>query len=184
MDSKLSLFALGCAFGCTPTITKVTLSAYRALKIAQRRLRPEVRAKLMGVISARTDSTLTPRAWRFLFHDATTNDQCRIVTVAAQASSEHPDTVGAFSGTQMDPHKFSHPVTQNKLIIDTEEILAKARAAATLDEIQAAEYSLAQGKTQVEPLWELRFFTNLEEPVATVLVKAKSGEVTAVKKPS
>src|SRR5271170_3410291 len=94
---QCSLLSLGCVFGCAPAQNQSSLTALKALKIAQRRLRPEVRSKLMSVASARSDASLSPHAWRFVFMDPATSGNCRIVTVAAKASSEHPDTVEAFS---------------------------------------------------------------------------------------
>src|SRR5277367_3730341 len=91
-----SLLSLGCVFGFAPPSNQAVMTAFRAFKISQRRLRPEVRGKLLSISSARTDATLVPKAWRFVFHDPGTSGKCRIVTVATKASSEHPDTVEAF----------------------------------------------------------------------------------------
>jgi hypothetical protein len=73
-----SLLSLGCAFGFASPSDRHILTALRALKIAQRRLRPEVRSKLLSVSSAHTDPTLVPEAWRFVFLDPATNGHCRI----------------------------------------------------------------------------------------------------------
>ena len=95
-----SLLSLGCAFGFAPPANQGALTALRGLKIAQRRLRPEVRAKLLSVSSCRSDQTLAPGAWRFVFLDPVTNGNCRVVTVAAKTSSEHPDTVEALNSAK------------------------------------------------------------------------------------
>src|SRR5476651_1455769 len=95
-----ALLSLGCAFGFAQANNQTSLTALRALKIAQRRLRPEVRAKLLSVTSARTSGNMVPEAWRFVFLDPATSGHSRIVTVAAKTSSEHPDTVEAFSSSK------------------------------------------------------------------------------------
>ena len=109
-----SLLSLGCAFGFASPSDRRILTALRALKIAQRRLRPEVRSKLLSVSSARTDSTLVPDAWRFVFLDPATSGHCRIVTVAARTSSEHPDTIEAFSSLKLESTAGSPPIPQSK----------------------------------------------------------------------
>src|SRR5471030_1794629 len=108
-----SLLSLGCVFGFTPPNNQTTLTALRALKIAQRRLRPEVRAKLLSVSSARSDGSLAPEAWRFVFLDPATSGNCRVVTVAAKTSSEHPDTVEAFSAAKTESVQTTHAIAQN-----------------------------------------------------------------------
>src|SRR5471030_3524308 len=112
-----SLLSLGCVFGFTPANNQNSLTALRALKIAQRRLRPEVRSKLLSVSSARTDGSLAPEAWRFVFLDPATSGNCRVVTVAAKTSSEHPDTVEAFSSAKTEDASSLHEIVQNQWVI-------------------------------------------------------------------
>src|SRR5476651_871704 len=116
-----SLLSLGCVFGFSPDSEQSTLTAIRALKIAQRRLRPEVRAKLLSVSSARTDASLAPEAWRFVFLDPATSGNCRVVTVAAKTSSEHPDTVEAFSSAKTESASSMHAIAQNKWVVDSDQ---------------------------------------------------------------
>lgn len=172
-----SLLSLGCVFGFAPPNNQTTLTALRALKIAQRRLRPEVRSKLLGLSSSRTDSSLTPEAWRFVFLDPATSGNCRVVTVAAKTSSEHPDTVEAFSGLKTENVVGSHPIAQNKLQLDSEQVLAQARSAAKLKGVTAAEYRLSQQRSSQEALWTVTFFAGTDEPVAKLQVGAKTGTV-------
>jgi hypothetical protein len=172
-----SLLSLGCVFGFAPPNNQTTLTALRALKIAQRRLRPEVRSKLLGVSSARTDTSLAPEAWRFVFLDPATSGNCRVVTVAAKTSSEHPDTVEAFSGLKTENVVGSHPVAQNKLALDSDQILAQARGTAKLKGITAAEYRLSQQRSGQEALWIVTFFAEAVEPVAKFQIGAKTGTV-------
>src|SRR5471032_3177486 len=108
-----SLLSLGCVFGCAPANGQTTLTALRAFKIAQRRLRPEVRSKLLSVSSARAEGALAPDAWRFVFFDPGTSGNCRIVTVAAKTSSEHPDTVEAFSSAKTENAATTHAIAKN-----------------------------------------------------------------------
>jgi hypothetical protein len=175
-----SLLSLGCAFGFAPSADKTVLTGLRALKIAQRRLRPEVRAKLLSVSSARTNGNLTPDAWRYVFLDPATSGNCRIVTVAAKASSEHPDTVEAFSSIRMENVASTHAISQSKLIFDSDQALAQAREAAKLRGIQGAEYRLTQSRNGQEPMWTLFFYADASEPVAQFQVGAKLGSVKII----
>ncbi len=172
-----SLLSLGCIFGFAPPHNQTTLSALRALKIAQRRLRPEVRSKLLGLSSARTDESLTPEAWRFVFLDPGTSGNCRVVTVAAKTSSEHPDTVEAFSGLKTENVVGSHPIAQNKLHLDSDQVLAQACGATKLKGVTSAEYRLSQQRSSQEAMWIVTFFAGSEEPVAKFQIGAKTGTV-------
>jgi hypothetical protein len=173
-----SLLSLGCVFGCAPAQIQSTLSALKALKIAQRRLRPEVRAKLMSVASARSDTSLVPEAWRFVFMDPATSGNCRVVTVAAKASSEHPDTVEAFSNIRDESDQATHPIAQSRLVFDSEQVLAVARDAAKLKGIVSAQYRLMQPRSTQEPVWTLALYGKDEdEPVVQIQVGAKTGTV-------
>jgi hypothetical protein len=175
-----SLLSLGCVFGFAPATEKTTLTGLRALKIAQRRLRPEVRSKLLSVSSARTDGSLVPQAWRFVFLDQATSGNCRVVTVAAKASSEHPDTIEAFSSIKADAPN-SHPaIVQNKLIVDSDKILELAREEVKLKGVLAAEYRLLQPRSGREPLWYLYFYGEGNLPIATFEGGAKTGFVELV----
>jgi len=172
-----SLFSLGCAFGFAPPTHHDSLTGLRALKIAQRRLRPEVRTKLLGVSSSRSDYTLLPEAWRFVFLDPATSGNCRIVTVAAKTSSEHPDTVEAFSSTKTDNASTSHVIPQNKLIFDSEQVLEQIRATSKLKNVQTADYHLVQQKGTTEPFWIVQFYGETENAVAKFHVGAKTGSL-------
>jgi hypothetical protein len=175
-----SLLSLGCVFGCAPAQSQANLTALRALKIAQRRLRPEVRSKLMSVASARSDVSLLPQAWRFVFMDPATSGNCRIVTVAAKASSEHPDTVEAFSSIKEESVSTGHAVAQGKLAVDSDNALALAKAAAKLKGITAAQYRLIQTRSTQEPMWTLSLYAEDEAPVVRIQVGAKSGSVKII----
>ena len=170
-----SLLSLGCVFGFAPASDQPTLTALRALKIAQRRLRPEVRAKLLSVASARTDASLVPEAWRFVFLDQVTSGHSRVVTVAAKTSSEHPDTIEAFSATKADDLDVLHAIAQNKLAIDSDKVLELARETTKLKGILSAEYRLAQPRSGREPVWHLYFYGEAEEPIASFQLGAKTG---------
>ena len=170
-----SLLSLGCAFGFAPPTHQQSLTALRALKIAQRRLRPEVRAKLLGISSSRTDQTLAPEAWRFVFLDPATSGNCRIVTVAAKTSSEHPDTVEAFSASKLENVSTSHVIPQNKLQIDSDKSLEQVRVSSKLKGVRAAEYRLVQLKGNQEPFWLLQFHGENGDVLAKFRVGAKSG---------
>jgi hypothetical protein len=172
-----SLLSLGCVFGFSSGSAPASLTVLRALKIAQRRLRPEVRSKLLSVSSARTDGTLLPQAWRFVFLDPATRGNCRVVTVAAKTSSEHPETVEAFNSIQNETSATNHPISQNKLLLDSDQILAQARGTAKLKGILAAEYSLAQARNGQEPLWTLTFYAGEPKAVARLQVGGKVGAV-------
>ena len=176
-----SLLSLGCAFGCAPAYNQTALTALKALRIAQRRLRPEVRAKLMSVSSARSSTSLAPDAWRFVFMDPATSGNCRVVTVAARASSEHPDTVEAFAAIKSESTSAAHAIAQNRLLVDSDKVLTQARGAAKLKGIAAAEYRLSQSRSGQEPLWILSLFADDgQEPVVRFQVGAKTGSVKMV----
>lgn len=172
-----SLLSLGCVFGFAAANKQSNLTALRALKIAQRRLRPEVRAKLLSVSSARTDGSLAPEAWRFVFFDPATSGNCRVVTVAAKTSSEHPDTVEAFSSARTESVAANHPIAQNKWVMDSDQGLAQVRGAAKLKGISGAEYRLGQTRGALEPLWTICFYAEAAEPVACFQIGAKTGGV-------
>jgi hypothetical protein len=172
-----SLFSLGCAFGFAPPAHSTTLTALRALKIAQRRLRPEVRAKLLRVSSARTNPTFQPEAWRFVFFDPATSGNCRIVTVAAKTSSEHPDTVEAFSSSRQESASAAQVVPQAKLGVDSDGVLEKIRLSSKLKGVRAAEYRLLQQKGSPEPFWTVQFFSEEGDTVIKFRVGAKTGKV-------
>lgn len=177
-----SLLSLGCAFGFTPPPNRSAFTALRALKIAQRRLRPEVRAKLLSISSARTNGTLTPAAWRFIFMDPITSGNCRVVTVAAKTSSEHPDTVEAFGSARPANGISSQAIPQNKLLIDSDKVLEKVRGSVKLRGVYSAEYRLIQRKGGQEPFWRMCFFAESEEPLAMVSIGAKTGTVELMEK--
>ena len=172
-----SLLSLGCAFGFTTPSRQGSLTGLWALKIAQRRLRPEVRSKLLSVSSARTGPSLVPDAWRFVFLDPGTRDNCRIVTVAAKASSEHPDTVEAFSSARSENIAELNVIPQNKLTVDSDKALELGRSSAKLKGARAAEYRLTQPPQGAEPVWELQFFAGTHESVARLRVGAKTGRI-------
>jgi len=172
---QCSLLSLGCVFGFAPANDNAGLTALRALKVAQRRLRPEVRSKLLSVSSARAEGLLVPDAWRFVFFDAGTSGNCRVVTVAAKASSEHPDTVEAFSSAKTENAATNHPIAQNKWTVDSVQALAQVRGSSKLKGVRAAEYKLGQAKGSPEATWSLSFFAGGPEPVARFQVGAKSG---------
>lgn len=169
-----SLLSLGCVFGVAPH-TDLTLTALRGLNISQRRLRPEVRAQLLSITSARTDITFTPDAWRFGYRDEKTVSHCRVVTVAARASSEHPDTVGAFSSLKPEDAPVLSPIPQDSLLVDSREALAKVRAISKLKGILSAQYRLLQPGNGPEPVWTLSFYGKADETLASFCVGAKSG---------
>jgi hypothetical protein len=170
-----SLLSLGCAFGFAPPTDHNALTAFRALKIAQRRLRPEVRNKLLSVSSARTDQTLVPEAWRFVFFDPATSGNCRVVTVAAKTSSEHPDTVEAFSSSKVENVAASHAIPQNKLLVDSDKALEQVRVNSKLKGVRSAEYRLLQRKGSQEPSWTIQFHGEDGATVARFRVGAKTG---------
>ena len=173
-----SLLSLGCAFGFSTAEESHLLTALRALKIAQRRLRPEVRTKLLSAISARTDQTMVPEAWRFVFLDPATSGNCRIVTVASKTSSEHPDTVDAFTPTK--PEEVittSSSIPQKKLVIDSDKALDLVRVSTKRKRIRAAEYHLSPQKGSQEPLWTILFYSDSSDPAAIFRVGAKNGTV-------
>jgi hypothetical protein len=172
-----SLLSLGCAFGFAAPHHQTNLTALRALKIAQRRLRPEVRSKLLSVSSARTDASLAPQAWRFVFLDLATSGNCRVVTVAAKTSSEHPDTVEAFSSATTEGESNNHPIGQNRLAMDSDQVLAQARSTAKVKGITAAEYRLVQQRSSQEPLWMVSVYAEAREPIARLQIGAKTGTV-------
>jgi hypothetical protein len=172
-----SLLSLGCAFGFSPADQTHTLTALRAFKIAQRRLRPEVRAKLLSVSSSRTDASLAPEAWRFVFFDPATSGNSRVVTVAAKTSSEHPDTVEAFSSARTENVSTTHAITQTKWLTDSDQVLSQVRSVAKLKGIRGAEYQLSQVRSGQEPFWSVSFYGDDKEPVARIQVGAKTGLV-------
>jgi hypothetical protein len=175
-----SLFSLGCVAGFAPPAEHTSLTALRALKIAQRRLRPEVRAKLLSATSARSDNSLNPRAWRFFFADPGTSGRCRVVTVAAKNSSEHPDTVEAFASSRPEDASDAPAVPQNKLAVDSDCVAEKIRAASKLKGVRGAEFQLLQPKGKAEPCWLVKVYNEKDETVASFRIGAKTGALELV----
>jgi hypothetical protein len=175
-----SLLSLGCVFGFSPSTQQASLTALRALKIAQRRLRPEVRTKLLSVSSARTGTNLTPEAWRFVFLDPGTSGNCRIVTVAARTSSEHPATVDSFNSVRSEKVTRLQVIPQNKWLVDSDQALERARVTAKLKGILGAEYRLLHPAQGLESHWEILFYAGEGGPVAEFQIKAKTGAVELV----
>ena len=174
-----SLLSLGCVFAYVSPADS-TMTALRALKIAQRRLRPEVRSELLSMASARTDATFTPEAWRVVFLDQATVGHCRVVTVASRASSEHPETVEAFSAIKSENVPSLQVIPQIKLLFDSNQALAQVRRASNLTDCLSAEYRLHQSLRGRGPVWSLSFYGKAPEPMATFHVGAKTGVTTAV----
>jgi hypothetical protein len=181
-----SLLSLGCVFGFAPPEHQSRLTALRALKIAQRRLRPEVRAKLLSVSSPRTNGSLAPVAWRFVFFDPATSGHSRMVTVAAKTSSEHPDTVEAFSTAPHETVSGLHVIPQGKWLVDSDKALEKVRSESKLKGVRTVQYKLAQPRAGQEPCWAIAFFGEAENPLAQFRVGAKTGtiEMLDVKSPA
>jgi hypothetical protein len=174
---QCSLLSLGCAFGFASSEHQRHLTALRALKIAQRRLRPEVRARLLSVSSPMTNGSLAPEAWRFVFSDSATSGGSRMVTVAAKTSSEHPDTVDAFNSPVSETTANQPVIPQNKWTVDSDQALEKVRAESKLKGNCSVHYQLVQPRTGQEPYWMLRFFGEKEQLVARFRVGAKSAAV-------
>ena len=175
-----SLLSLGCVFGFVPANNQNNLSALRALKIAQRRLRPEVRSKLLSVASARTDASLVPDAWRFVFLDEATSGRCRVVTVAAKASSEHPDTVRAFSSIKSESGASLRAIPQNKLLFDSNRVLERVRGTSKLKGCLSAEYRLSWPQNGRETSWDLSFYDQAAQPMAGFRGDANTGAIKLV----
>jgi hypothetical protein len=177
---QCSLFSLGCAFGFSPPQDTAELTALRALKIAQRRLRPEVRSRLLSVSSPRTEITFKPDAWRFVFFDAGTSGKSRIVTVAARTSSEHPDTVEAFSAEKNDSASGLPTIVQNKWTVDSDDALEKIRQESKLKGVKSAQYRLEQPRAGREATWAVEFFDTQGETLARFQVGARTGSLGRV----
>jgi len=173
-----SLLSLGCAFGFSPPEDTTRLTALRALKIAQRRLRPDVRSKLLSVSSPKTGVSLAPEAWRFVFFDPGTSGKIRAVTVAAHTSSEHPDTVEAFSGVKNKTATGLHLITQNKWMVDSDVALEKVRAESKCKGVRAAQYRLERAKAGKDTFWVIEFFNERDEALARFRIDARSGDVS------
>jgi hypothetical protein len=171
-----SLLSLGCVFGFSPSQQTPSLTAMRALKIAQRRLRPEVRSRLLFVSSPKSP-TLVPEAWRFVFYDAGTSGKSRAVTVAARTSSEHPDTVEAFSDVKFEPATSLQVIPQNGWTIDSDIALEKVREHAKLRGVRGAQYRLDRPRSGGEPIWLIEFSDDRGEPLGSFQIDARSGEL-------
>jgi hypothetical protein len=172
---NVSLFALGCVVGLLPDESRANLSALRALRIAQRRLRPEVRNALLVARSLRTERDRLPSAWRFVFHDPLTTDNYRIVTVPTNETHKSYD----FSEEPEDVESLRKllPVVQEKVVLDSDDIL---RCAAELKKAswKSWELNLHQCPDIHEPLWMLTFFEDDAGKVASkVKMKGNSGTI-------
>jgi hypothetical protein len=172
-----SLLSLGCAFGFSPPEETAALTALHALRIAQRRLRPDVRSKLLSVSSPKTGSSLEPEAWRFLFYDAGTSGKSRAVTVAARTSSEHPDTVEAFSGMKGETASGLSVIPQNKWLIDSDAALQKVRGEFKCKHVSAAQYRLQRAPGARDAFWLIEFFDERDEVLVRFQIDARTGDL-------
>jgi hypothetical protein len=158
---QVFLFAHGCVVGFVPSEAKGHLPLWKALKIAQRRLKPEVRDRLLGVVSSRILAGQYPTAWRFVFFDAGTSGSQRVVTVAANGSSEQPETQELFNQRRL-PLLFE--------IIDLKRVRLEGtdamKLASTMVQVKARELelSLFQPQGNPEPRWLVRFYAGIESP--------------------
>jgi hypothetical protein len=175
----LSLLSLGCAFGVTSP-SPAALTALRALKIARRRLRPEVRDKLVSICSAPTDSTFEPDAWRFVFSDDATRRHYRSVIVAAKASSESRGVLEAFKTSKTGSATPLHPISINSVVLDSDGALAQVRSVSKLRGHFSAVYRLFISKKEQEPLWHLSFYTEALNPVISYRVRTKGGTILPI----
>ncbi len=175
----LPLVSLGCALGFAPP-ARSTFTALRALKIAQRRLRPEVRSKLLSITSVRTNAAFAPEAWRFLFSDPRTNDRCRSVIVATKTSSEHPAVLEAFSLSETENRASLKVIPQNKLLLDSNKALEQVRRVIELTKNCSAAYRLLLPRGDSEPAWMLSFYAETSEPIAIFRIRAESGALESV----
>ena len=173
-----SLLSLGCAFGFATPHEQTFLSALRALRIAKRRLRPEVRAKLLCVSSPTTGPSLIPEAWRFIFYDAATSGSSRVVTVAARTSSEHPATVEAFSSSPGESAGGLQMIPQNKWTVDSDIALEKVKMEMKLKGVQGAQYRLIQQKAEQEPVWVIQFLDGPEKILARFRIGARTSTLS------
>ena len=171
-----SLLSMGCACGFALPANS-NLTGLRALKIAQRRLRPEVRSQLLGISSARTDATFVPSMWRFVFLDQSTRDHGRIVTVAKEASSEHSDTVEAFRSVEPENALTLLVIPQDKLLIDSDAVLKQIRLTCKLKGITSAEYQMRQTRADQSPTWHLLLYATAPEPIVSFRVDAATGAI-------
>jgi hypothetical protein len=172
-----SLLSLGCVFGFAPPEETAALTALRALRIAQRRLRPDVRSKLLSVSSPHTDSSLVPEAWRFVFHDPGTSGKSRAVTVAARTSSEHPDTVEAFAGLKGETATGQHVIAQNKWLVDSNAALEKVRGEFKVKHVHSAQYRLSRSSSGRDPFWTIDFFGEKDEILVRFRIDARTGDL-------
>jgi hypothetical protein len=175
---QCSLFSLGCVFGFSAPQDTKGLTALRALKIAQRRLRLDVRSKLLSISSPKTDASLAPEAWRFVFFDPGTSGKSRAVTVAAHTSSEHPDTVEAFSGLKNDTTAGLQVIAQNKWTVDSDVALEKIREESKCKGVRSAQYRLERAKTGKDAFWVIEFFDEHDKGLARFRIDARTGDVS------
>ena len=172
-----SLLSLGCAFGFAPPQETTALTAQRALRIAQRRLRPDVRSKLLSVSSPKTTSSLEPDAWRFIFFDAGTSGKSRAVTVAARTSSEHPETVEAFNDMKGETAAGLNVIAQSKWLIDSDAALQKVRGEFKCKHVSAAQYRLVRANSVREAFWMIKFFDDRDEVLVRFRIDARTGDL-------
>ncbi len=154
----LSLLSLGCAFGLP--VSQPSSTALQALKIAQRRLPSQVRENLLTISSARTDASLRPVAWRFVFSDPRIRKHWRGVVVAAGASSEHPEVIKAFRFAQkINPTPVSmFPL--GLIALDSDQALRKVQRVIHLRGFVSASYQLSAASREDTPVWQLAFYSS------------------------
>jgi hypothetical protein len=172
-DMSLALGALGCAFGiASPASSQLT--AFHALKIAKRRLRPEVRSRLIHIGSVLTDASFRPIAWRFAFQDRGTRGRLRSVIVAAHVSSEHPEIQEAFKTRNEEPMLPWKVIDLARILIDSEKALARVQSVSDLRPYRGVVYNLMTEKGG-EPVWHLSFYGKGEKPVVRFRLRARCG---------
>ncbi len=170
-----SLFALGCVVGLLPKEDGSNLSALAALKIAQRRLKQQVRESLLIISSRRFMRDRTPSLWRFVFQDLSTTDTFRVVVVSNKTSGQSENLAGFKKETDLCQLT---TIDQNRSMIDSDEALRRASEFPTR-QWSACEISLIQCPERRYSIWVVSYFEfeNGTTAAKVVTLSASTGAI-------
>ncbi len=109
-----------------------------------------------------------------MFHDASTIESMRVVTVSAEGSSEDPEIVEAFGFFRVPVMKVSDVIAQHLLHVESELVLQK------LSQTQGTAHTwfdmwLTHDSRDDEPSWQVRLYRDgVENPFRVLKASAYS----------
>jgi hypothetical protein len=164
-----------------PTESQATSTdgAFAARDIAEKSLPPSDitptgKAELLRIIGERTPGQTTPATWRYYFFEKSASGNARIVTVHGGNVIKNGEDLGDFAT----PYQEQHVLSEDKLILDSNQALHTAEGYLPGVSVSSAEFMLMQQKNSV-PMWKITLWTRdidgEEHRVGEVTLLAENG---------